>query len=105
MNAKQQGHLSFFSALFFLFLMACGEKAESAKSVDYYQANLEEAKTTLQRCAALMSGEVSTMSPSQHAAWSETAVGINCKNARVASADSAYEAHQKSMREAAAKYR
>jgi hypothetical protein len=105
MSIKQHRHWPFFSTLLFLSLMACGEKSESAKSVDYYKGNLEEAKTTLQKCTALKSGEVSTMSPSQRAAWSETTVGINCENARVASVDSAYDAHQKSMREAAAKYR
>ncbi|WP_157056887.1 EexN family lipoprotein [Herbaspirillum autotrophicum] len=104
MSIKQHGHRSFFSTLLFLSLMACGEKSENAKSVDYYKGNLEEAKTILQKCTALKSGEVSTMSPSQRAAWSETTVGINCENARVASADSAYDDHQRSMREAAAKY-
>jgi len=105
MTIKQYRPWSFFSTLLFLSLIACGEKAESAKSVDYYKGNLEEAKTTLQKCTALESGEVSTMSPSQRAAWSDTTLGINCENARLASVDSAYDAHQKSMREAAAKYR
>jgi len=86
-------------------MIACSEKTENTKSVDYYKGNQEEAKTTLQKCTALMSGEVSAMPPSQRAAWSETTVGINCENARVASVDSAYDAHQRSMREAAAKYR
>lgn len=105
MSIKQYTHWPLFFTLLFLSLMGCGEKSESAKSVDYFKGNLEEAKTTLQKCTALKSGEVSTMSPSQRAAWEETTVGINCENARVASVDSAYDAHQKSMREAAAKYR
>jgi len=104
MSVNQHRYWPFFSTLLFLSLMACGEKSENAKSVDYYKGNLEEAKTTLQKCTALISGEVSTMSPSQRAAWSETTVGINCENARVASVDSAYDAHQQRMREAAAKY-
>jgi len=105
MSIKRNRPWLCFSILFFMVMTACSEKAENAKSVDYYKSNLEETEATLRKCTALQSGEVSTMSPPQRAAWSETTVGINCENARVASADRAYEAHQKCMREAAAKYR
>ena len=84
--------------------MGCSQKVESAKSIDYYKSNLEEANATLQKCTALKSGEVSAMSPAQRATWSETTVGINCENARVASVASSYDDYQRRMREAAAKY-
>lgn len=105
MSKKRSGAWLCFSILSILFLTACSEKTESVHSVAYYKGQLEEAKETLEKCKVLEAGEVSTMSPSQKANWSETAVAINCENARIASVDSAYDAHQRSMREAAAKYR
>lgn len=105
MSRKRNGSWLFFSILSILFFTACSEKTESANSVAYYKGQLEEAKAILEKCKVLEAGEVSTMSPSQKAKWSETVVAINCENARVASVDSAYDAHQRSMREAAAKYR
>lgn len=89
-----------------LSLVAC-EKGSvgTAKSLEYYGTHLSEADSVISQCNKLEKNELSVMSPTQRLAWMETTEGINCQNASEARSNNDYAAHQKEMRDAAAKYR
>jgi len=87
-------------------LVACEKGSTSgAKSLEYYGAHLSEADSVISQCNKLKQNELSVMSPTQRLAWMETTEGINCHNASEARSNNDYAAHQKEMRDAAAKYR
>ena len=89
-----------------LSLVACEKESVSgAQSLEYYGAHLSEADSVISQCNKLEKNELSVMSPTQRLAWMETTEGINCHNASEARSNNDYAAHQKQMREAAAKYR
>lgn len=88
---------------------ACGKIAETAKSepatsLAYYAENAHESEQMVEKCKAMESNELSTLSPSQMTAWRETTAGINCKNARQATATAVHNAYQKKMSDASDKY-
>lgn len=92
-----------------LLATACGKvaditKIEPAKSLAYFKENAHESQQMVQKCKTMESNELSTMTPSQMQVWLETTAGINCKNAMQATATAGYNAYQKKMRDAAAKY-
>lgn len=101
--------ISFAAIAVALAATACGKvaqttKAELAKSLAYYAENAHESEQMVEKCKTMESNELSTLSPSQITAWRETTAGINCKNARQATATAVYNAYQKKMSDASDKY-
>lgn len=74
------------------------------KSIAYFYAHPQEAKTVTEKCKVLRDNELSTLSPTQLDAWFDTPPGINCQNASRAHWQFKNDAHQKAMRDEASKY-
>jgi hypothetical protein len=92
-----------------LLLSACQQQSSivsgDAKSAAHYQAHVEEAKTTAEKCMAFEAKTLSAMAPSKQRDWQETADGISCTNARQIAQVELIKANQKRMSDAAAKYK
>jgi hypothetical protein len=98
-----------FLTLAALLLTACQQQSSivsgDAKSTAYYEAHVEEAKATAEKCMAFEANILSAMAPSKQKEWQETADGISCTNARQVAQVELIKANQKRMSDAAAKYR
>lgn len=95
-------------ALLPLSLIACQEhtsiNGEEPKTEAYYIGHPDEAKVVTAKCKDFEVNAFSTLTPSKQKDWLETTDGINCENAREANATINWNAYQKSLRDAAAKY-
>jgi hypothetical protein len=97
-----------FMALLPLSLIACKEHASingsEPKTEAYYIGHPDEAKMVTAKCKEFEVNAFSALTPSKQKDWLETTDGINCENAREANATNSWNAYQKSLRDAAAKY-
>ncbi|MGK5038435.1 hypothetical protein [Janthinobacterium sp. LB3P118] len=97
-----------FLTLLPLSLFACQEhtsiNGSEPKTEAYYLGHPDEAKVVTAKCKDFEVNAFSALTPSKQKIWLETTDGINCENAREANATSNWNAYQKSLRDAAAKY-
>lgn len=92
-----------------LSLLACQEQypvvvGGPAKTQAYYATHADQAKEVAEKCLAFEANAFSAMAPSKQKAWAETDDGISCTNARQAYATLLWNARQKRISDAAAKY-
>jgi len=71
------------------------------RTLKYFHEHSEEATKVAAKCKELEKNDLSTMTLQQRMEWSDTPIGIDCRNAQQAVGDNKWRDYQERLRKSA----